>query len=162
MLSRTQFLTNTASRVYLQNAQRMAHGSEKGVLGAAIDKTKEMASDAKERMKDAYNSVAGQQDFQNKSYADATSDKSKDLREQASSTWENLKDKAADLKESVKEIAQDGKEKVQSGYRQMKEDAAEQWDAIKGTPEETRQARDFRERAGEQLKKSGRDIQKRQ
>ncbi|CAD6198512.1 unnamed protein product [Caenorhabditis auriculariae] len=59
MLSRTEIVINNASRVYLQSSYRMAHNSERGILGNAIDKTKDLAEATSEKLKDAYNSVVG-------------------------------------------------------------------------------------------------------
>ncbi|CAD6198510.1 unnamed protein product [Caenorhabditis auriculariae] len=181
MLSRTQFIASNTSRVYFQNAQRMA-GTDKGVIGSAVDKTIELAREAKHKIQDSINAVTGepraedQARYKTKDAVDAAADKAKELRDKASDTWQDLKDKASEKIDHAQDMMKDSKHKADCKVEGLKREASQKWEELKHTAEQEKQhvgqkydqvSRDAerkidnaRDQAGEKLKQAGRDIQK--
>ncbi|CAD6198511.1 unnamed protein product [Caenorhabditis auriculariae] len=107
MLGRSQVVAENTARVYFQHMRRMAHHTEKGLFGNAFDKTKELATDTNDKLKEALKAaiggetanteaVASTSDEDSRSLLGSAAEKKNELRENLSEALESLKEKVAE------------------------------------------------------------------
>ncbi|CAD6198513.1 unnamed protein product [Caenorhabditis auriculariae] len=102
MLSRTPIVAETSTRVFV-HSQRLLHNSNKGIIGNAIDKTMELASEATDKLKDAYKTVVGSEQAgeATQRYANAAMNKNAQLRDKHGNQWKDVKSRWNGAQEAV-------------------------------------------------------------